>query len=260
MKVTKSLMLLFFGFFILASCGKDSDDSPDPDPEPEPEECPLSAVLWRFDSSTSTGLFNVLYDDDGVITKLGLTFDQFEMFYNADGSLKEAIRDEDIGPYVYYQFTYAADGKLASFTETWGEAPDDELRYTYTPTYNGNFITQLTQVGLQTREFDYEFDSNGNPLKWTSATFGDYTFYTFDTSKKGLVEGLSHELAFAYGTMIRRPHLHMSHAMTSEMNFNASDELEDESTYTDNVYSEAGFLMEVNDPNGRSYIFNYDCE
>jgi len=252
-------MLLLLGVFIFASCAKDSDDTPDPDPEPEPEEqCPLSAVLDRYDASTSIGLFNVRYDDNGRIAKAGLQ--EFEMFYDADGNLSEAILNEDIGPYIIYRFTYAADGKIESFTETWGEVPNDELRYTYTPTYSGEFIDKVMAVGLFDEEFDYDFDSNGNPLKWTDPTFSDYSIYTFDTTKKGLVEGLDHELAFAIGSMIRQPFLHMTNALTSEMNYTSDGTLEDQSTFTDNKFTPAGFQMEANDPDGQQYIFNYDCE
>lgn len=256
MKILKFTFLFLMSAVLFTACNKDDDDGmtmTNPD-----EECPLSGVYTRLDEDTSLGLMDVAYDSTGQIESAGLQ--TYDMTYDADGKLVRALLDDGFSPRVEFQYSYNAAGQITEVKSIWGEGANAEERYVYTPTYDSNgFIDMVARTGFLPDDLDYDFDSNGNVLKWTDPVFDDYSIFTFDDSQKGIVEGLDHTQAFAYGLAINQPFFHFNNAVTSETTYEEDGTVDEENVFTDLQFSDAGFQTIANNPDGKQYEFEYEC-
>ncbi len=253
MKISNLYFLLLISILAVSSCSKDDDDTP------TIESCQLLGVLSRLDATTNLGLFSVEYSSNGRVMTAGLQ--TYDMVYDADGNVLTATLEEtSFNPRVQFEFTYDND-EITQIRSLWGDAANPEERYVYTPVYSGGFVDKVMRTGLGGDvELDYEFDSNGNALKWTDPIFDDYKEFTFDTSQKGIIEGITHNQAFAYGIAINQPFFHVVNALTSEKEYGSDGTLTDESTFSDNEFNELGLQTSANDPDNKQYIFEYLCE
>jgi YD repeat-containing protein len=255
------LAILFLPFF--SACNSDDEPTPDPTNNPPieniPDDCRLTEVSVELDATTTLGLFDIAYDDDGVITSAGLQ--TYEFSYDTDGNLVEALLVEtSFNPRVQFVFTYD-NGMITKITENWGVAPNIEERHVFTPFYNSfGQVTTLFRDGLGGQvQLNYEFDANGNPLLWTNPTFGDTRTFTFGDDK-GLFEDLDHNLAFAYGIAIAQPFFHVRNNILSEQQFDANGNLEESSTFSQLTYNVLDFQIRAGDPQATTYLFDYDCK
>ncbi len=251
MQLKKCLSALLLVSLLIAGCKSDDDEAT------PTKTCPLSSVSLELDPTTSLGLFDITYNSNGRITEAGLQ--TYEFSYDANGNVTNALLPSDnFTPRVENVFTYNGD-KIASVSQNWGEAPNVSERYVFTPTYDSNgYVTTVLRTGLGgDQTLNYSFDSNGNALTWTDPIFQDVHQYTFGTGK-GIVTGLTHNQAFAYSLALGQPFFHFNNEVKSEsIDDNGTIE---SATFSNNAFSSNGFQATASDPNGKTYIFQYECD
>jgi len=254
MSSLKLLSLLFFATLFVSSCSKD-DSTDDP---MLPDSCLMTSANKIQDATTSLGLFDVEYDTDGRLTTAGLQTYKFS--YDPDGNVVSALLEEtEFNFQVLFNFSYS-DGKISLIEELWNSGANQSEHQSFTPTYDGNYVDKVVRSGFGLdEELNYDFDEQGNALKWSDPTFG-YHEFTFDSSQKGFFEGLTHNQAFAYSIVVGNPFFHFSNAMTSEIEYNNDGSIENSFTFSDNKFNELGLQSAARDENGKGYTFDYFCE
>ncbi|MCB0705765.1 MAG: hypothetical protein KDC34_10670 [Saprospiraceae bacterium] len=255
MTTLKNTLLLFSFSVWLVSCVKDEGAPPI---DNTPDACRLIGVNTKIDETTSFGVFDVDYDANGRISEAGLQ--TYEFTYDGSGRLTEAtLPGSNLNPQVRFLFSYSGD-LILEIKENWGEEPNVEERYVFTPVYGGDgFVDKLMRTGLGgDTELDYDFDANGNVLRWSDPTFQDYREFTFGADK-GLFENLDHHLAFAYGIAIGQPFFHFNNTVLSGTDFTSDGQESSSHTFSELEFNVLDFQTLAGDPNGRTYQFEYYC-
>lgn len=246
----KIKLSLYFLCLVLmfSACGSD-----DPDDDMSEKECKIIDVYLNLNETTRLGLLPISYNDQGQVSVSDIQDIAFT--YDADGNVASSLLSESVGvPKVETTFTYE-NNRLVSARQIWDDN-FSEPRFIYELFYDGEYLDSVLVSGLFPDEvLDFDFDSNGNVLKYTGWVFNNVINYTYDTANKGIFnEPLEHSKALAYSIGTLSQFWFWNNAVSTV------EEDGTELTFT-NQYNDQGLLIEaLTGDDDYEYSFDYECE
>ena len=249
MNLTKLPLYLLLIIISFAACGDDNGM----EEEMTDLDCLLTRVSLKLSATSSLGLMSVSYED-GKVSEAGLQ--TYKFTYNSDGRVFTSLLESSPGvPRVETTFTYNGD-KIANAAQVWGDDPLAEPRYTYDFSYDGDYIDKVSVGGqLGTSELDFDFDTNGNVLRFVDWIFEDVTTYTYDASNLGLFsDPLPHADAVAYSIATGTQFWFWNNAL------NTVEESGEMYTFS-NKYNDQGLMIEaLTGDESFDYLIDYECK
>ena len=249
MSYIRSFLFYLFTILLYTACG--GDDMM----ENESKECILKSVNVGTEAVSFTTL-DINYGEDGSISEAG--FETYAFTYGPSGNITTAITKDAISTLSReLKYTYE-NGFLTIAREFSLDDTEDSPSYTYEFIYDGKYLDKII-VKRDTddeTELDFEFDDNGNVLKYISSSSSNLIqTLTYDTDNKGLFSTpMLHKDALAYYLATDDVFWFWNNAISSY------DRGDDVVIVYENTYTEQGLLKEaIADIEGKNYYIGYRC-